>query len=92
MQIAMMEILELPANCGSGTVAKQTGSQLVQRGHYVTVYCRQQKDSLPGRSHYKGLRQITSPLSNTFDPDLMVYPLIELATVVCYQCVLGCHK
>src|SRR6195952_1942531 len=57
MRIALLGPRGAPARYGGfETAVEEIGSRLVQRGHDVTVYCRQQ-----GPREYLGMRRVELP-------------------------------
>jgi glycosyltransferase involved in cell wall biosynthesis len=79
VRVAVLGIRGVPANFGgSETAAEEIGSRLAKRGHEVTVYCRKHKDSLPGQSHYRGMRRIVLPSLNTLNLDLITHTFVGL--------------
>lgn len=61
MRIAMLGTRGIPASySGFETCVEQLGSRLVERGHEVTVYCRQHHITYDAQT-YKGMRLVKLP-------------------------------
>ena len=61
MHIAMLGTRGVPARYGGfETAIEEVGSRMVERGHRVTVYCRQSPDE-PVLQDHRGMRLVTLP-------------------------------
>ena len=61
LRIAMLGIRGVPANYGGfETVAEEVGARMVERGHRVTVYCRNHNATTSDTTH-RGMRRIELP-------------------------------
>lgn len=77
MKIALLGTRGIPASySGFETCVEQLGQRLVERGHYVTVYCRSHhvKYAAP---YYKGMRLVKLPTIANKYLDTMVHTFIS---------------
>jgi glycosyltransferase involved in cell wall biosynthesis len=77
MRIAIVGTRGVPARySGFETCAEELGSRLVERGHDVTVYCRNQYLDYKGAT-YKGMRLVRIPTIKNKYLDSMVHTFIS---------------
>ena len=77
MRIAIIGTRGVPARySGFETCAEELGSRLVERGHEVTVYCRNQYLDYSGHT-YKGMRLVRLPTIKNKYLDSMVHTLVS---------------
>jgi glycosyltransferase involved in cell wall biosynthesis len=83
MRIAIIGIRGVPANFGgSETAVEEIGTRLVERGHEITVYCRQHNESIRHQKFYRGMRRVILPSINTLNLDLMTHTFLSLIQLI----------
>ena len=79
MKIAMLGTRGVPASySGFETCVEEVGARLAQRGHAVTVYCRQHHISYPEET-YRGMRLVKLPTVQNKYLDTIVHTLVSSA-------------
>lgn len=77
LRIAMLGTRGVPSVYGGfERCAEQMGTRLVERGHEVTVYCRQHFVD-PGRKEYRGIRLVSVPTVKNKYLDTLVHTALS---------------